>query len=166
MSLIGGVNLSGDIFAYWGGGYEQVGTCINEDENTRVGNPIDIYLQPDQTRWRNTSTTSMPNKGIFEFESEYIKLGSVTNQGDGYASKRISYAPYRSEKGGSIGTGECYYMWDTRYWGDTVNTRYRIGARSRGYATYGSDAPRCLCASFGVSNTSRPYAGSAQVLIG
>lgn len=166
MSLIGGVNLSGDIFAYWGGGYEQVGTCINEDGNTRVGNPIDIYLQPDQTRWRNTSAVSMPNKGIFEFESEYIKLGSVTNQGDGYASKRISYAPYRSEKGGSIGTGECYYMWDTRYWGDTVNTRYRIGVRSRGSATSGCAAPRSLTAAHGVSSPNRPTAGSAQVLIG
>ena len=105
-------------------------------------------------------------KGIFEFESEYIKLGSVTNQGDGYASKRISYSPYRSEKGGSIGTGECYYTWDTRYWGDTVNTRYRIGARSRGNAHYGADAPRYLIASYGVSYTSRYHAGSAQVLIG
>lgn len=166
MSLIGGVNLSGDIFAYWGGGYEQVGTCINPDGNTRVGNPIDIYLQPDQTRWRNTSTVSMPNKGVFEFESEYIKLGSTTNLGDGYTSKRLSYSPYRTEKGGSLSTGECYYMWDSRNWGDTVNTRYRIGARSRGNAYIGTDAPRSMAATYVVSYAIRTSAGSAQALIG
>ena len=166
MSLYGGVNLSGDVFAYWGGGYEQVGTCINTDGNIRVGNPIDIYLQPDQTRWRNTSTTSMPNKGIFEFESEYIKLGSTTNLGDGYSAKRLSYSPYRTEKGGSLSTGECYYMWDNRNWGDTVNTRYRIGARSRGNASYGLAAPRSMNAHYAVSASFRSSAGSAQALIG
>jgi hypothetical protein len=58
-------------------------------------------------------------------------------------------------------------MWDTRYWGDTVNTRYRIGgARSRGYAYLGYVAPRSLSAISGVSSPARNIAGSAQVLIG
>ena len=165
MSLYGGVNLSGDIFMYCGGGYEQVGTCQFATSGSK-GNPIDLYLEPDQRKWHTEKTSSRDDLGTFDFERLYIKTGSCTNIGDGYSALRSSYSGWKQKAGGSISTGECYYTWDNNYWSTKLNQRTRIAARFRGYASHCFCSPRSLNALNAVSSTSRYYGGSAQALLG
>ena len=165
MSLYGGVNLSGDIFMYCGGGYEQVGTCQFATSGSK-GNPIDLYLEPDQRKWHTEKTSSRDDLGTFDFERLYIKTGSCTNIGDGYSALRSSYSGWKQKAGGSISTGECYYTWDNNYWSTKLNQRTRIAARFRGSAYSSYCSPRYLYAYLAVSYTIRYYGGSAQALLG
>lgn len=71
MSLYDGMNLSGDVFRYCGGGYEQVGTCLNDPNVTRIGNTIDIYIEPDQKKWTYEKRSTINNGEVFNFESKY-----------------------------------------------------------------------------------------------
>lgn len=165
MSLIGGMNLSGDVFAYWGGGLENVGTHAVDVNTSRIGNPVDLYFEPDQKKWHSETVVSKTDRGVFDFEQTYRKLNTATNLGNGYASKRHPYSNWKTEKGGSISTGECLYVYDDNYWGSVLNTRYRIGSRFRGYAIYGHCSARHVSANSAVSTSTRNFAGSAQVLI-
>ena len=165
MSLIGGMNLSGDIFAYWGGGSENVGTCTVDTNTSRVGNPVDIYIEPDQKKWHNETVVSKADKGVFDFESRYRKLGTYTNLGNSYVLKREPYSCWKTENGGSISTGECHYVYDYNYWGSVLNSRYRIGLRFRGNATNGTCSARYVHAYYAASHSYRISAGSAQALI-
>ena len=152
MSLYGGVNLSGDIFMYCGGGYEQVGTCQFATSGSK-GNPIDLYLEPAQRKWHTEKTSSRDDLGTFDFERLYIKTGSCTNVGDGYSALRSSYSGWKQKAGGGISTGECYYTWDNNYWSTKLNQRTRIAARFRGHATNSFCSPRFLHAYSAVSYT-------------
>jgi hypothetical protein len=167
MSLVGGMNLSGDIFAYWGGGSENVGTYVVDANTSSVGNPVDLYIEPDQKKWHNETIVSKADKGVFDFEFQYRKLGAYTNLGNSYVLKRQPYSCWKTENGGSISTGECHYVYDNNYWGSVLNTRYRIGLRFRGYAAYGNCSARYVLvyAYSAASSTYRFYAGSAQALI-
>lgn len=165
MSLIGGMNLSGDILAYWGGGLENVGTYEIDTNTSYTGNPVDLYIEPDQKKWHNETIVSKADKGVFDFESQYRKLGTYTNLGNSYVLKRHPYSCWKTENGGSISTGECHYVYDHNYWGSVLNTRYRIGLRFRGYAYYGSCSARHVAAYYAASSSSRYFAGSAQALI-
>ena len=164
MSLYAGVNLAGDIFMYCGGGYEQVGTCLYPT-SASTGNPVKFYLQPDQLKWHTEKEYSKTELGVFDFESQYLMIGEGTNLGDGYALRRLPYAPWKIEKGGSISTGECLYVWDNNYWSTTLNQRMRLACRARGIASYGACSPRLLIALYVVSYAFRFLGGSAQALI-
>ena len=164
--LIKGMDVSGDIFAYWGGGAELVGTCEHLQEEQRTGNKVEMYLQPDQRLWAYEETTSKADGGRFGFEDTYMKTGESENLGDNSALKRQPYTPWRTEKGGTIGAGECYYQWDNNYWGNTIGTRYRIALRSRGNANATACGGRLLSARSGVGYANWGYGGSAQALIG
>lgn len=165
MSLVGGMNLSGDIFAYWGGGSENVGTYEIDKNTSYTGNPVDLYIELDQKKWHNETVVSKADKGVFDFESRYRKLGTYTNLGNSYVLKREPYSCWKTENGGSISTGECHYVYDHNYWGSVLNTRYRIGLRFRGYAITGYCSARHVAANLAASNTYRASAGSAQALI-
>lgn len=165
MSLVGGMNLSGDILAYWGGGSENVGTYEIDTNTSNIGNPVDLYIEPDQKKWHNETVVSKADKGVFDFESRYRKLGTYTNLGNSYVLKRQPYSCWKTENGGSISTGECHYVYDYNYWGIVLNTRYRIGLRFRGFADIGSCSARHVFAAHAASFTARIFAGSAQALI-
>lgn len=165
MSLVGGMNLSGDIFAYWGGGSENVGTYEIDKNTSNIGNPVDLYIEPDQKKWHNETVVSKADKGVFDFESRYRKLGTYTNLGNSYVLKREPYSCWKTENGGSISTGECHYIYDHNYWGSVLNTRYRIGLRFRGTAFDGTCSARTVYADTVASPPNRTTAGSAQALI-
>lgn len=164
MSLYSGVNLAGDVFMYCGGGYEQVGTCLYPT-SASTGNPVKFYLQLDQLQWHTEKTSSKTELGVFDFESQYPMIGEGTNLGDGYALRRLPYAPWKIEKGGSISTGECMYVWDNNNWSTTLNQRVRLACRSRGLARNSTCSPRYLHAINAVTNALRNCGGSAQALI-
>lgn len=165
MSLFDGMNLSGDIFRYCGGGYEQVGTCLNDPNVTRIGNTIDIYIEPDQKKWTYEKRSTINNGEVFNFESKYKKIATTQNLGDSYTLHRIPYAGWKDKKGGSIGTGECFYTYDNCYWASAIGIKSRVVARFGGYAYNGFCSPRHLHAHYAVSGSYRTYCGLAQLLL-
>ena len=166
MSLMEGMNLSGDIFAYSGGGYEQVGTVKYLQDTQRTGNPVDIYIQPMQKQWVRETESSKNSLGMFGFEGSYMKIGTFENISDGYYKVRVPFSGWKKENGGNISQGECCYGWSNNYWGNTIDQRVRIAARFRGYAHNGYCSPRFLNAANAVAHALRNIAGSAQALVG
>lgn len=165
MSLYDGMNLSGDVFRYCGGGYEQVGTCLNDPNVTRIGNTIDIYIEPDQKKWTYEKRSTINNGEVFNFESKYKKIATTQNLGDSFALHRIPYTGWKDKKGGSIGTGECFYTWDNCHWASSVGIKSRVAARFGGIAYNGICSPRILVADYASSTTNRHYCGLAQLLL-
>lgn len=170
IGLANGVNLSGDIFAYWGGGYEQVGTVTNPRTNTdgshgTTGNPVVTYIEPDQSKWLYEESYYKNDLGVYDFESVYEKTWSGTNLGDGWIKTRDPYTAFKKENGGSVNTGECAYGWTRAEWADGLNRRYRISARFRGYANSTACSPRHLHAYSSAAITWYSTGGSAQILL-
>lgn len=165
MSLFDGMNLSGDVFRYCGGGYEQVGTCLNDPNVTRIGNTIDIYIEPDQKKWTYEKRFTINNGEVFNFESKYKKIATTQNLGDSYALHRIPYTGWRDKKGGSVGTGECLYTLDNCYWASSVGIKSRVAARFGGLAAYGFCSPRVPHAYNDVNVSYHAICGLAQLLL-
>ena len=165
MSLFGGMSLSGDIFVYSGGGYEQVGELKNDPNVNRGGNPFKLYMECDQMKWMKVTDINKADHGVFDFESVYPFMGDFDNKLNGYVKKRAPYTGWKVENGGNMITGQCCYGWSNCYWGSTIGTRARVAARFRGYASCSNCSARSLHANYAVSNASRNTAGSAQALL-
>ena len=172
MSLIHGMNLSGDIFAYWGGGMEMVGTNkvqtkgdFNTDQLEK--NFIDFYLEPNQAKWLNETAVSKNNLGTFGFEAVYGKIGTFGPPilSDGYGKKRLGHTPYKIANGGNISSWQCFYSWAYSYWSSTLNQRVRIAVRLRGYASFSNCSARYLYAYYSAAHTGATHGGSAQCRI-
>lgn len=164
MSLFGGANISGDVFAYWGGGYEQVATCVNVTGGS-IGHPVDLYLQPDQKNWLRETTIAKADLGTFDFERSYLYMGSYKTLGNSYAKARAPYTGWKTANGGSPSNGMCFFHYDYNYFSTKLNQRVRVAARFRGYAINSICSRRFLSSYYSASYTIRYYAGSAQALI-
>lgn len=172
MSLMHGMNVSGDVFAYWGGGCEMVGinkvqTNGSQNAEQLLKNYIDFYLEPNQSKWVNESNVSKNNLGTFGFEAVYGKIGVFGPPilTDGYCKKRLGHTPYKIADGGNISSWQCFYSWAYPYWSSTLNQRVRIAVRLRGYAMHARCSARCLDAYYPAATTSLTYGGSAQCRI-
>lgn len=165
MSLFGGVSLSGDIFVYSGGGYEQVGELVNNPNTNRGGNSFKLYMECDQMKWIKVTDVNKADRGVFDFESAYPFMGDFDNKLNGHVKKRAPYTGWKVENGGSMITGQCCYGWSECYWGGTIGTRTRVAARFRGNAHSSLCSARYLFALHAVSFAHRYSAGSAQALL-
>lgn len=172
MSLMHGMNVSGDVFAYWGGGCEMVGTNkVQTDGNYNTEqltkNYIDFYLEPNQSKWVNESAVSKNNLGTFGFEAVYGKIGTFGPPilSDGYCKNRLGHTPYKIADGGNMGSWQCFYSWAFPYWSSTLNQRVRIAVRLRGYAGNSVCSARSLHASYSAATASVTSGGSAQCRI-
>lgn len=172
MSLMHGMNVSGDVFAYWGGGCEMVGTNkVQTDGNYNTEqltkNYIDFYLEPNQSKWVNESGVSKNNLGTFGFEAVYGKIGTFGPPilSDGYCKNRLGHTPYKIADGGNISSWQCFYSWAFPYWSSTLNQRVRIAVRLRGYAHASICSARSLYAYYSAADTRVYYGGSAQCRI-
>ena len=172
MNLMHGMNVSGDVFAYWGGGCEMVGTNkvqTNGSYNAEqlLKNYIDFYLEPNQSKWVNESGVSKNNLGTFGFEAVYGKIGTFGPPilSDGYCKNRLGYIPYKIADGGNLSSWQCFYSWAFPFWGATLNQRVRIAVRLRGYANTSKCSARCLHAHFSAADTYVYLGGSAQCRI-
>ena len=167
MSLMGGMNLSGDIFAYTQGGAEVIGECTIAPETSRTGNAIASYLIPDQTKWLNDTaiTKNTPAKFLIEDSNDAIQTGEGTNLGSGYYKQRIGYSPIKVANAGSLASNECCYGYTENYWG-SVGQRVRLALLFRGHAHYTLCSPRIWYAYYAASTTNSFIGGSAQALIG
>ena len=168
MSLMHGMNVSGDVFAYWGGGCEMVGTNKGDTGSAQLEkNYIDFYLEPNQSKWVNESVVSKNNLGTFGFEAVYGKIGVFGPPilSDGYCKNRLGYTPYKIADGGNMSSWQCFYSWAYPYWSSTLNQRVRIAVRLRGYAHSAICSARYLYASYSAAYTYVHYGGSAQCRI-
>lgn len=172
MSLMHGMNVSGDVFAYWGGGCEMVGTNkvqTNGSQNPEqlLKNYIDFYLEPNQLKWVNEASVSKNNLGTFDFEAVYGKIGVFGPPilSNGYCKKRLGHTPYKIADGGNMSSWQCFYSWAYPYWSSTLNQRVRIAVRLRGSAYYALCSARHLNANHSAANTYVFHGGSAQCRI-
>lgn len=170
MSLFDGLNLMGDVFRYTGGGYEQVVVINNQQETSRFGNDMSVYLCPDQDKFINLSTVYNDDGSQFDFENgtDYRKLKEFTTTRNHYILDRESNTGVpedSSENASNVNYGECAYFYVENYWRDVIGSRARAGARFGGASAYGTCSARYLYAAHLVSNTSTAYAGSAQVRV-
>lgn len=161
MSLFEGMKLSGDIWEYWGGGAETVGNTNDKTTSGSLGELLEHYLQPDQSKWAGETVTSVNAGDTFGFEKTYIKTGTSKSM-TGYAKRRVAFANRASEAGGSLITGECFYTYGNNYWGVTPGKRVRIGFRLCGSAVDGVCSARSLIGSIDVTYGNAAYGGSAQ----
>lgn len=163
MSLFNGVNLSGDIDAYYGGGLEIVGTLKKGAPIIvgSTGNTIRVYAEPDQTQWHNETAITKPAGQKFDFQDKYALILETTNQGDSYTLEREGYTPWRIAKASSMAQGECYHQVDGAGWiSGTANVRVHSCFR-RGF----QDSPRSLMANNAASRMYNSISGSAQTLV-
>ena len=161
------MDLSGDVFAYWGGGYEQVATVdAKEQEAGGYGSKVDLFIEPDQTKWLSVSNSTINKEETFPFEDQYIYLGRVINKTSSYTLQRNSYSCCPAVFGGGRNTGECYYAYFSNWWGATTGQKVRVGVRFRGSANNDRCAPRCFDGYSSAMSTYRYFAASAQVLLG
>ena len=168
MSLMHGMNVSGDVFAYWGGGCEMVGTNKGDTVSARLEkNYIDFYLEPNQSKWVNESVASKNDLGTFGFEAVYGKIGVFGPPilSDGYCKNRLGYIPYMIANGGNISSWQCFYSWAYPYWSSTLNQRVRTAVRLRGHAHYTFCSVRFLYAFTSAASANVPIGVSAQCRI-
>lgn len=168
MSLMHGMNVSGDVFAYWGGGCEMVGTNKGDTGSAQLEkNYIDFYLEPNQSKWVYESVVSKNNLGTFGFEAVYGKIGVFGPPilSDGYCKKRLGYIPYKIADGGNISSWQCLYSSAFPYWSSTLNQRARIAVRLRGHASNAICSARFLYAYYSAAFATVNYGVSAQCRI-
>lgn len=170
MSLIQGMNIIGDVYAYWGGGCEMVGTCKSNAssviDRAKV-NFVDIYLEPEQKKWAYETDSMRNNLGTFGFEKAYSKIGTfgppmVTSS---YVKNRKGFTPWPVETGGNLGNWQCYYGDIYPYWSSTIDQRVRIALRFRGVADVAICSARYLDAYHAVNTSHVNSGGSAQCRI-
>ena len=168
MSLMHGMNVMGDVFAYWGGGCEMVGTNKGGIGSARLEkNYIDFYLEPNQSKWVNESADSKNNLGTFGFEVVYGKIGVFGPPilSDDYCKKRLGNTPYKIADGGNMSSWQCFYSWAYPYWSSTLNQRVRLAVRLRGVANSAICSARYLHAYNSTAYTNVNTGGSAQCRI-
>ena len=172
MSLIHGMNLSGDIYASWGGGLEMVGT--NKLDTGGRYNPeqlrdayVDFYLETDQRKWVKEATSTKTNLGTFGFESLYPKVGIFGPPilSEGYTQDRLGFTPYQIASGGNIQSWQCCYANSYPYWSRRKDERVRICLRLRNTANAVSCSPRSLYSLYPMSDQAAFTGGSAQCRI-
>lgn len=161
MSLFNGANLSGDIWAYNGGGLEMVGT---RETDSMIGHHVDVYLQPDQKKWHNDSIWWKNIGETWDFEKTYIKVGEYETLGDSYTLERMSNSPVRIKKASNMSQGENYSMWDNCYWANK-GQRARMESLFRGRSLLDYCSARHLYAVHDVQHRYVYIGGTLQALI-
>lgn len=168
-ALVEGVNPVGDIWWYCGGGAELV---YNSTGASQTSFNTFFYLEPDQRKWLNTSTSEGPTTdgSLFPAETAYMKLidnSSVGGTGNTWTISRTGYTPIRRASGGSIVTGECCYQYRQigEYTPSGANSRTRRRLLFRGNARYNYCGARSLHAYYRPSYTYVTDGCAAQVLL-
>jgi hypothetical protein len=165
--LAQGVNLCGDLWAYYAGGCELIYTATS---TATTGNKADFYVCPDQTKWVNlSSTVKNPTGGKFPAETAegYIHtVNSVNQPNESYVAERYPNSPYIKTVGGSLTTAECFYTYTQLGEGaPAVNDKTRRRLCFRGSATSAGCSPRSLDAHVQASDVYAHLGGSAQCLL-
>ena len=166
MSLHGGMNLSGDVFDYCGGGIEMIGHVTDSNKASgSYGVDVKVYVEHDQRKWVNDTNIIIDDSKDFDAETHYTFIGETKTTGDGYIKRRLANAPIKVINASTIHQGVCGYVWNANYFCNTANKKARLGVRFRGNANNSSCSARSLAAINSVSYSYSYYGGSAQVLL-
>lgn len=166
MSLHGGMNLSGDVFDYCGGGIEMIGHVTDSNKASgSYGVDVKVYVEHDQRKWVNDTNIIIDDSKDFDAETHYTFIGETKTTGDGYIRRRLANAPIKVINASTIHQGVCGYVWNTNYFCNTANKKARLGVRFRGTASSSFCSARYLSARSSVSYPASTYGGSAQVLL-
>lgn len=164
MSVCGGLNLSGDIAAYWQGGSEVIHTTLIDQDTSRSGNDAISYSELDQLKWVWDEDISLPLATKFKSQQSYEERYHEKSTFTGWIKKRAPYSPLGTS-GGSSATGECCYLYLTNYISNDKTVHVRAALRFRFTANHTYCAPRSMFAYSSASSASRSFGGSAQVLL-
>jgi hypothetical protein len=167
-ALAEGVNPTGDIWWYQGGGCELVYMTTG---TTNIAYTYSFYLEPDQSRWLAVSTDEKHTNGTpFPAETAYTAIitdSTVGGLGSGYSLARTGYTPLRKISGGAYNSGECMYNYrtidDDAKGSAGIRSRRRVVFR--GGAGSASCSPRYLLAHNRPSYTYAYLGCAAQVLL-
>lgn len=130
MSLFNGANLCGDLSVYKGGGLEML---VIKDPAYSQNYPIDIYIEPDQTKWHSDNTPYVNIGQTFGFETSYEKVISTSIPGSSeYILTRGGYTPFGAEIASTMAQGECYMQHIDTYY-STKNAKTRQMPRFGGF---------------------------------
>ena len=166
MSLFEGVNLSGDIYWYFGGGVEVVGTNLTAGSGGKSGDLMDVYVEPDQENWHSETTVSLSPGKRFAFEDTMRHVAQFNSLGNFYSKDDVPGLPCGIVSGGGLDSGMCHYNYNGNYWGySTVGQRARLGLRFRGTAHFTYCSPRLWYGNYAAGSTAEHFGGSAQVRI-
>ena len=168
ISICGGLNLCGDIFAYWPGGADAIYTVLNNPDVNRNGNRVEAYYELDQVKWVRDTNTKLALATQFESQKAYKYSHTYEPASGHWLVNRGSFTPMPTKtlSGGSINNGECCFV-DTTNWGmgSDMTVHQRAALRCRFYAAYSSCAPRSLSAFHPATLALVFVGGSAQVLL-
>ena len=167
-ALAEGVNPTGDVWWYQGGGCELVYMTTG---TTNTAYTYSFYLEPDQSKWLATSTNEKHTDGTpFPAETAYTAIitdSTAGGLGNGWSNSRTGYTPLRLTAGGNYTSGECMYNY--RQIDDDAKGSSGIRSRRhvffRGSAVSGSCSPRSLTAANRPSYTGANVGCAAQVLL-
>ena len=162
--LMDGVSTAGDIFHYRGGGYEQVSEVLVHQSESRTGYPTDLYIMSDQRKWHSERALNKANKGVFDFEKTYEKVGRQESTQTGWLGKRYANTFTEYKINGGRSTYVTGFNDNNNYFSDTIGDRVRRCVLGGGHAAWSSCASRSMYAFHTVLNANRYYGGSAQVL--
>lgn len=170
VSLFNGFQMTGDVWAYCGGGAEAVAEVTASEQLVSGGAvgliPVKMYVEPDQSKWLNVSDFNKDSLGTFDFEASYPLMAEDVNL-QGWSKDRHALTPLQASTGGGTSTYMCFYQYMSNYFNTTtLNRRTRLALRFFGGANNGNCAPRYLNAFNAVSNTGRIFGGLAQVFLG
>ena len=184
-SLMGGLDLCGDIYVYGNGGADVIYTATSV---SRTGLPVKCMLITDQRKWvkETTSTLAMADasrypvladgeKFLIEKSADAMSLvsdadvsaGLAVNHATAYSCRRQAYSPFSLVSGGGLTSGEVVYNYTTLASDPTLGNRVRLGLRFRGSAHSPNVCPRLWYGYHAVSTANnRNFGCSAQALIG
>ena len=168
MSICGGLNLCGDIFAYWPGGADAIYTVLNNPDVNRNGNRVEAYYELDQVKWVRDTNTRLALTTQFESQKAYKFSHKYEPANSHWIVSRGSFTPIAMKTigGGGINSGECCFNEFTNWgYGSDLTVHQRAAVRFRYHAIHSYCAPRSLNAYNPAAATHVSYGGSAQVLL-
>ena len=167
ISVCGGLNLCGDILAYWAGGADAIYTVFNDPNVDRNGNRVEAYYELDQVKWVRDTNITLSLTTQFESQKAYKYSHTYEPSVAHWLVSRGSFTPIATKTlYGDINNGECCYM-DTYNWGfgSDKTIHHRAALLFRFYAGASVCAPRSVSADGPGWGPHVVYGGSAQVLL-
>ena len=159
-ALAEGVNPSGDVWWFQGGGCELVYMTTG---TTNTAYTYSFYLEPDQSKWLAVSTDEKHTDGTpFPAETAYTAIitdSTVGGLGSGYSLARTGYTPLRKVSGGAYNSGECMYNYRTI----DDDAKGSAGIRSRRLVMFRGHAYNDRCSPRSLSAANRPSAANAYL---
>lgn len=168
MSICGGLNLCGDIFAYWPGGADVIYTVLNNPDVNRNGNRVEAYYELDQVKWVRDTNTKLALATQFESQKAYKFSHKYEPANSHWIVSRGSFTPIAMKTigGGGINSGECCFNDFTNWgYGSDLTVHQRAALRFRYFAYTSYCAPRSLGAFSPATDPHVYFGGSAQVLL-